>query len=130
MARPRLNAIKTNGDMHLRESRGYPAPPETGSVSDGADLGMMVLCRGILARPITTELGMGRGPDCWGQVPCAQVLATAYAATPERLVRHTPVPPALPTAGWMDPPSLLGQPEDAGAVNSVLLGSQTPDRVR
>jgi len=34
----------------------------------------------------------------------ATVLQAAYAATPERFVRHVPVPPALPTAAWINPP--------------------------
>ena len=34
----------------------------------------------------------------------AQVLATAYAAHPERFVRHAPRPPKLPTAAWINPP--------------------------
>jgi putative transposase len=33
------------------------------------------------------------------------VLATAYAAHPERFVRHSPRPPQLPTAAWINPPS-------------------------
>ncbi len=32
------------------------------------------------------------------------VLDAAYAAHPERFVRHVPVPPALPTAVWINPP--------------------------
>ncbi len=56
----------------------------------------------------------------------AQVLAAAYAARPERFVRHCPVPPVLPTAVWINPPKLLGPTEDDGSVNSVPLVSQTP----
>jgi len=37
----------------------------------------------------------------------ADVLTTAYAARPERFVRQAPVPPALPTAAWINPPKLL-----------------------
>jgi putative transposase len=37
----------------------------------------------------------------------ARVLRAAYAATPERFVRQVPVPPALPTAAWINPPKLL-----------------------
>ncbi len=32
------------------------------------------------------------------------VLAAAYAATPERFVRRPPRPPALPTAAWINKP--------------------------
>lgn len=60
------------------------------------------------------------------QVHRAAVLATAYAATPERFVRHAPVPPAMPTAVWINPPKLLGTIEDACSVNSAPLVSQTP----
>jgi putative transposase len=35
----------------------------------------------------------------------ARVLATAFAANPERFVRGVPVPPALPTAAWINRPS-------------------------
>ena len=55
----------------------------------------------------------------------AHVLAAAYAATPERFVRHCPVPPALPTAVWINPPKLLSPAGDEGAVNAVALVSQT-----
>jgi len=34
----------------------------------------------------------------------AEVLAAAYAATPERFVRRPPRPPALPTAAWINKP--------------------------
>lgn len=41
------------------------------------------------------------------------VLASAYAAKPERFVRGTPRPPALPIAAWINPPddpaSMLGR---------------------
>ena len=33
-----------------------------------------------------------------------QVLQAAYAAHPERFVRHAPEPPPLPTAAWINPP--------------------------
>ena len=56
----------------------------------------------------------------------AAVLAAAYAARPERFVRQAPVPPALPTAVWINPPKLLGPAEDDRSVNLVPLVSQTP----
>jgi len=34
-----------------------------------------------------------------------RVLDAAYAATPERFVRHPPRPPALPTAAWINKPN-------------------------
>jgi putative transposase len=34
----------------------------------------------------------------------SEVLATAYAAHPERFVRQAPRPPQLPTAAWINPP--------------------------
>jgi putative transposase len=37
----------------------------------------------------------------------ALVLRRADGATPERFVRQVPVPPALPTAAWINPPKLL-----------------------
>jgi putative transposase len=42
----------------------------------------------------------------------AAVLRAAYDATPERFVRQIPVPPALPTAAWINPPKLLAMSED------------------
>ena len=42
------------------------------------------------------------------QAARAAVLAAAHARHPERFVRHPPVPPALPTAAWINPPKLLG----------------------
>ena len=59
------------------------------------------------------------------QAQRARVLAAAYAATPERFVRHQPQPPALPTAVWINPPKLLSPAEDESSVNSVALVSQT-----
>ncbi|MGQ0648034.1 MAG: integrase core domain-containing protein, partial [Gemmatimonadaceae bacterium] len=41
------------------------------------------------------------------QAERAAVLAAAYVRHPERFVRHQPVPPALPTAAWINPPKLL-----------------------
>ena len=55
----------------------------------------------------------------------AAVLTAAYAARPDRFVRQVPVPPALPTAVWINPPKLLGSTEDDGSVNLVPLVSQT-----
>ncbi len=37
----------------------------------------------------------------------ARVLATAFAANPQRFVRGLPLPPALPTAAWINPPCTL-----------------------
>jgi putative transposase len=37
----------------------------------------------------------------------AAVLRAAYQATPERFVRQLPVPPALPSAAWINPPKLF-----------------------
>ena len=44
----------------------------------------------------------------------AAVLSAAYAARPDRFVRHPPIPAALPTAVWINPPKLLVASEDAG----------------
>jgi putative transposase len=38
------------------------------------------------------------------QVERARVLQTAYAAHPERFVRHAPVPPPLPGSAWINKP--------------------------
>jgi len=38
------------------------------------------------------------------QVERARVLQTAYAAHPERFVRHAPVPPSLPGPAWINKP--------------------------
>jgi hypothetical protein len=39
-----------------------------------------------------------------------QVLTAAYAAHPERFVRRPPVPPAVPTAAWINPPPAGAEP--------------------
>ena len=39
-----------------------------------------------------------------------QVLTAAYAAHPERFVRHPPAPPAVPGAVWINPPGPNGEP--------------------
>ena len=44
------------------------------------------------------------------QAQRATVLATAYAHHPDRFVRQLPLPPALPTAVWINPPKLLDAP--------------------
>ena len=41
-----------------------------------------------------------------------QVLATAYAAHPERFVNQAPQPPPLPTAAWINPPPNSTLPEE------------------
>ena len=40
----------------------------------------------------------------------SQVLASAYAAHPERFVRQAPRPPQLPTATWINPPTPVSDP--------------------
>jgi putative transposase len=40
------------------------------------------------------------------------VLDAAFAARPDRFVRHAPVPALLPTAAWINPPKLLIASED------------------
>src|SRR5450432_3178455 len=42
----------------------------------------------------------------------AAVLSAAYAARPDRFVRHPPTPATLPTAAWINPPKLLVASED------------------
>ncbi|WP_240690173.1 IS3 family transposase [Brevibacterium sp. S111] len=46
----------------------------------------------------------------------ASVLEKAYMAHPERFVRHHPVPPALPTTAWINPPD---QDEKTPPANST-----------
>lgn len=48
-----------------------------------------------------------------------RVLQLAYAAHPERFVKGLPVPPALPTAAWINPPKLGAAPEAAPAPTGV-----------
>ena len=52
------------------------------------------------------------------------VLATAYAAHPERFVRRAPEPPPLPTAAWINPPP----PTPAGAGPSERASDVPPLR--
>jgi putative transposase len=42
-----------------------------------------------------------------------QTLLAAYSAHPERFVKTTPQPPALPEAVWINPPKLLGGSPDS-----------------
>jgi putative transposase len=49
-----------------------------------------------------------------------QTLSAAYAAHPERFVNGPPVPPALPTAVWINPPPIASAPAAVvGAVDPV-----------
>jgi putative transposase len=49
-----------------------------------------------------------------------QTLSAAYAAHPERFVNGLPVPPALPTAVWINPPPIASAPAAVvGAVDPV-----------
>jgi len=41
-----------------------------------------------------------------------EVLLAAYQAHPERFVRGTPKPPALPTAVWINPPTVVEPGEE------------------
>src|SRR6266700_263578 len=41
-----------------------------------------------------------------------QVLHAAYAAHPERLLRHAPEPPPVPTAAWINPPRPATTPQE------------------
>jgi putative transposase len=45
------------------------------------------------------------------QAARAAVLRTAYAAHPERFVHQIPIPPPLPTAAWINPPTMTKTPE-------------------
>ncbi len=45
-----------------------------------------------------------------------RALAAAYAAHPERFVRRPPRPPALPTAAWINPPTLDNQAGEGGVL--------------
>jgi putative transposase len=55
----------------------------------------------------------------------AQVLASAYAAHPERFVRGLPQPPARPTEVWINPPKPL--PTDHGEKTDFVGSSQRHD---
>ena len=48
-----------------------------------------------------------------------QVLTAAYAAHPERFVRRPPVPPAVPTAAWINPPPAGADPTPGSADTPV-----------
>jgi putative transposase len=49
-------------------------------------------------------LHYGRAPEVHAKR--AAVLQAAYAAHPERFVNQVPIPPPLPTAAWINPPTL------------------------
>ncbi len=48
-----------------------------------------------------------------------QTLSTAYAAHPERFVKGQPIPPALPTAVWINPPKPAAAAAVVAAVDPV-----------
>jgi putative transposase len=52
-----------------------------------------------------------------------QVLTAAYAAHPERFVRRPPVPPTVPDAVWINPPtpSFTPGPPSAAAAGPARL---------
>jgi hypothetical protein len=57
-----------------------------------------------------------------------ETLDIAYAAHPERFVRKTPQPPALPTEVWINPPpkSEIGPPDSDKILNKLCrLASQS-----
>jgi putative transposase len=51
--------------------------------------------------PAAVHFGHAEG----AQLQRARVLLTAYSAHPERFVRHSPVPPALPGPAWINKPT-------------------------
>jgi putative transposase len=54
-------------------------------------------------------LHYGRAPEVHAQR--AAVLQAAYTAHPQRFVNHPPIPPPLPTAAWINPPTTRSTPE-------------------
>jgi putative transposase len=54
---------------------------------------------------------LGQAPDLH-RTRC-HVLAAAYDAHPERFVQQQPVPPPLPTAAWINPPTITAEQEGA-----------------
>jgi putative transposase len=55
------------------------------------------------------------------------VLQTAYVAHPERFVKGQPVPPALPTAAWINPPKDKAREDGAPPAAPVQPGVDTDD---
>jgi putative transposase len=53
----------------------------------------------------------------------AIVLATAYAAHPERFPASLPHPPALPTEVWINPPTALGRSQASSSTQPAHLPS-------
>jgi hypothetical protein len=58
----------------------------------------------------------------------AAVLATAYAAHPERFPGGLPQPPACPTDVWINPPHSLGRSHAASSTRPSDLPSRAPSR--
>jgi putative transposase len=54
-----------------------------------------------------------------------QVLAAAYATHPERFVRRPPVPPAVPTAAWINPPPAAGPEPTPGSADTPVTPLET-----
>jgi len=57
-----------------------------------------------------SDLHYGRAEAKWRQR--AELLRAAYEAHPERFPRGVPVPPALPTAAWINKPTAWGAPSE------------------
>lgn len=53
----------------------------------------------------------------------AQVLSEAYAAHPERFVRGCPRPPEVPSAVWINPPTMREQPPERCSTAGATIGS-------
>jgi len=56
-------------------------------------------------RPARTTPTRRRSPRALGEAARATVLATAYAAHPERFSAGLPAPAPLPTEVWINPPT-------------------------
>lgn len=65
-----------------------------------------------LLTPVTVHHGLA---ETYQQHRC-QVLHAAYAQHPERFIKGQPVPPALPTAVWINPPQPANKHDDTESV--------------
>ena len=113
LSRPHVSNDTPYSEAQFKTLKSHPTFPERfGSVEDARSF-----CRGFFPwyndRHRHSGLGYHTPADVHhGRVDTraaarAAVLATAYAAHPERLVRGVPQPPRLPGPAWIKPPADL-----------------------
>ena len=110
-SRPYTSTDNPYSEAHFKTLKYRPEFPERFQTIEQA----REFCRGFFAwyNHQHRQSGIGLMTPAavhYGQAPalhaaCSRVLEAAFAARPERFVRGTPKPPALPTAAWINRPN-------------------------